>query len=211
MSSESLFVLGVDLDGVCGAYEDIFRKVVSAETGVPEADIPPQIQWDFAGSGWPIRSRAHYEQLHQLGITKYHMFATMPAIPGASDALWRLSDIGVRVRLITHRLLVSWEHATAINDTVTWLNQPRESDAKPLIPYRDLCFMGDKTEVGADLYVEDAPHNVEALRREGDDVICYDHLYNRDVLGLRANNWDEVEQIVRQRLDDRGLLTPKLR
>ena len=51
------------------------------------------------------------------------------------------------------------------------------------IPYRDLCFLGDKPEVEADAYVDDAPHNVEALRAAGNDVIVFDQPYNGHVDG----------------------------
>jgi len=133
------------------------------------------------------------------------MFASLGEIPGASDTLWRLSDAGVHIRVITHRLYVSWEHADVVAQTVTWLQQPR-ADGRPLIPYRDLCFMGDKTDVGADLYVDDAPHNVSALRAAHADVICFDAPYNQGIPGLRATSWAEVERIVLERVEQRGLL-----
>ncbi len=88
------------------------------------------------------------------------MFRTMPVVPGAAEALWRLSDAGVWIRLITHRLYANWGHAVAVADTVAWLDEHA-------IPYRDLCFLGDKPQVEADAYVDDAPHNVEALRATG--------------------------------------------
>jgi len=113
----------------------------------------------------------------------------MPVIAGAAEALWRLSDAGVWIRVITHRLYVNWGHATAIADTVEWLDRVR-------IPYRDICFMGDKPEVGADLYIDDAPHNVTALRESGNRVVLFDAPYNQAVTGLRARDWTECEQMV---------------
>ena len=56
--------------------------------------------------------------------------------------------------------------------------------------------MGDKPEVGADLYVDDAPHNVEALRETGNRVILFDAPYNQGVPGTRALDWTECEQMV---------------
>jgi hypothetical protein len=103
--------------------------------------------------------------------------------------LWRLSDAGVWIRLITHRLYVNWGHAVAVADTVGWL------DAHG-IPYRDLCFLGQKPHVEADAYVDDAPHNVEALRSTGSRVIVFDQPYNRELAGPRAQSWLEVERLV---------------
>ena len=102
--------------------------------------------------------------------------------PGAAEALWRLSDAGVWIRIITHRLYVNWGHAMAVADTVDWLDATG-------IPYRDLCFLGAKPQVEADCYVEDAPHNVVALRETGAHVIVFDQPYNRDVAGPRAADW----------------------
>jgi 5'-nucleotidase len=117
------------------------------------------------------------------------MFATMPVIAGAAEALWRLSDAGGWIRIITHRLYVHWGHAKAIADTATWLDTHR-------IPYRDLCFLGKKPQVEASAYIDDAPHNVEQLRSAGNTVITFEQPYNRDIDGLRAANWSEVEAIV---------------
>ena len=88
------------------------------------------------------------------------MFRTMPVVPGAAEALWRLSDAGVWIRLITHRLYANWNHAVAVGDTVAWLDDHS-------IPYRDLCFLGDKPQVEADAYVDDAPAQRVSLRGTG--------------------------------------------
>ena len=103
--------------------------------------------------------------------------------------LWRLSDAGVWIRIITHRLYVNWGHAVAVTDTVEWLDQAR-------IPYRDICFLGDKPEVEADIYLEDAPHNIASLRSSGNSVIVFDAPYNQEVDGLRATSWLNCEQMI---------------
>jgi 5'(3')-deoxyribonucleotidase len=118
------------------------------------------------------------------------MFRTMPAIEGASEALWRLSDAGVWIRLITHRLYANWGHAVAVADTVAWLDEHA-------IPYRDLCFLGQKPHVEADAYVDDAPHNVDSLRSTGSPVVVFDQPYNQGLDGPRARSWHEVEDLVR--------------
>ena len=180
------YVLGVDLDGVCGDYTAAFRSVVATELGVEESSLPLERSWDF--SEWGLSSD-EFERLHRLAVSEHRMLRWMPVIAGAAEALWRLSDAGVWIRVITHRLYVNWGHATAIADTVEWLDRVR-------IPYRDICFMGDKPEVGADLYIDDAPHNVTALRESGNRVVLFDAPYNQAVTGLRARDWTECEQMV---------------
>ncbi len=125
------------------------------------------------------------------------MFRTMPPVAGAAEALWRLSDAGVWIRLITHRLYTNWGHAIAVGDTVAWLDEHG-------VPYRDLCFLGDKPEVDADAYIDDAPHNIEALRRAGADAVVFDQPYNRDLPGPRVGSWAEAEQWVLALMASRG-------
>lgn len=180
------FVLGVDLDGVCADYTSGFRTVAAREWGVPESSLTTEVSWDFGE--WGL-DRDGFLALHRASVQEHRMFRDMPAVPGASDALWRLSDAGVWIRVITHRLVTNWGHATIVSDTVDWLDTRR-------IPYRDLCFLGRKPQVQADAYVEDAPHNIEALRADGNVVIVFDQPYNRDLDGPRARTWAEVEVLV---------------
>jgi 5'-nucleotidase len=180
---------------VCGDHTAAFRQVVATELGVDPGTLGPQSTWSFAE--WGLDD-AEFLRLHRKGVLEHRMFRTMPVLPGAADALWRLSDAGVWIRLITHRLYANWGHAVAVGDTVAWLDEHG-------IPYRDLCFLGQKPQVEADAYVDDAPHNITELRATGGTVIIYDQPYNRDLPGLRAGSWTEVEQHVVALLTARGL------
>jgi 5'(3')-deoxyribonucleotidase len=188
------FVLGVDLDGVCGDYTAAFRAVVAEELGVDPATLADNRSWEF--TQWGIDGE--FDRLHRLAVLEHRMFRTMPVVEGAADALWRLSDAGVWIRIITHRLCVNWGHAVAVADTVEWLDTHG-------IPYRDICFLGQKPEVEADCYVDDGPHNVVALRAAGNEVIVFDQPYNREVEGPRARGWEEVEEQVARLLSARGV------
>lgn len=181
------FVLGVDLDGVCGNYTAAFRAVVAADQGVDPDQLGDARSWDFVE--WGITGPEEFDRLHRVAVLEHRMFRDMPPMPGVAETLWRLSDAGVWIRIITHRLCVNWGHAVAVADTVAWLD-----DAG--IPYRDICFLGAKPEVEADCYIDDASHNVTALRDAGNHVIVFDAPYNRDVDGPRATSWSEVETLV---------------
>jgi 5'-nucleotidase len=180
------FVLVVDLDGVCGDHAEAFRRVVADVRGIEPGELAPQQTWDFVE--WGLE-RDEFERLHQHAVMERRMFRTMPVVPGAAAALWRLSDAGVWIRLITHRLYTNWGHATAVADTVAWLDEHA-------IPYRDLCFLGDKPQVEADAYLDDAPHNIEALRASGAVAAVFDQPYNAGVVGPRVVGWAEAEQWV---------------
>lgn len=184
--SDRPFVFGVDLDGVCGDYTGAFRRFVAEAKGVSPESLPLERQWGF--EEWGLDTQ-EFERLHRLAITEGRLLRHLDPIPGASETLWRLSDAGVWIRIVTHRLYVNWGHAAAAGDTVEWLDACR-------IPYRDLCFLGEKADIGADAYIDDGPHNVEALRADGRRVIVFEQPYNRDLAGPRATNWEEVEQIV---------------
>ena len=190
MQQQPPFVLGVDLDGVCGDHTTAFRQVVAEELGIDPDKLPTQRSWSFAE--WGLDDM-EFERLHEIAVVEHRMFASMPVIPGVADALWRLSDAGVWIRIISHRLYVNWGHATAAGDTAQWLDDAR-------IPYRDLCFIGAKSEIEANTYVEDGPHNIEAFQAAGKDVIIFDQPYNQHLDGVRAETWSEVEAMVLERL-----------
>lgn len=183
--ADSGFVLGVDLDGVCGDYVEAFAAVVAADRGVDPSSLDREVSWDFAS--WGL-DRPEFLRLHQQGV-EGGMFRSMPMIAGASEALWRISNEDVWIRVITHRLIMNGAHQTVARDTVAWLDEAE-------IPYRDLCFIGAKSDVGAHCYIDDAPHNVLALRAAGNTVITFDQPYNRHLPGLRARSWEEAEEIV---------------
>ena len=186
MAARPDFILGVDLDGVVGDHTYRFREILAELRGIDAETLPLERSWDFAEWGLGPDEYAHY---HRIAVMEHDMFATMPVMPGAAEALWRLSDAGIWIRIITHRLYVHWGHAKAIGDTAAWLDQHR-------IPYRDLCFLGAKPQVEADAYIDDAAHNVTALRDAGNTVIVFDQPYNRALAGPRASTWAEVESIV---------------
>jgi 5'-nucleotidase len=196
------FVFGVDLDGVCGDYTAAFRSVVAEDRGVDPTTLGDGRSWDFAE--WGITGPDEFDRLHRLAVLEHRMFRHMPALPGVADALWRLSDAGVWIRIITHRLCVNWGHAVAVADTVAWLDETG-------IPYRDICFLGAKPEVEADAYIDDAAHNVVALREAGNHVIVYDAPYNQEVEGPRARSWSEAEALVLDHIARQGVpLQPQL-
>ena len=184
--SPSQFILGVDLDGVVGDHTRRFRDILADIRGIDPETLPLERSWDFGE--WGL-GPGEYSAYHRIAVMEYDMFATMPVMDGAVDALWRLSDAGVWIRIITHRLYVHWGHSKAVSDTSRWLDESR-------VPYRDICFLGAKPQVEADAYIDDASHNVQQLRDAGNTVIVFDQPYNRELPGPRANDWAEVEELV---------------
>jgi hypothetical protein len=87
-----------------------------------------------------------------------------------------------------------------VQQTVEWLDSNG-------IPYWDLCFMREKDQVGADLYVEDSPENVARLRDSGLYTVCFANSTNRDVSAPRAKSWEEVYELVSRCDQDRRSTT----
>jgi 5'(3')-deoxyribonucleotidase len=141
---------------------------------------------------WGIESKSQYDSLHRFAVTARQLFETASMIPGTRKWLRRLSDEGYRIRIITHRLFISYFHAIAVQQTVDWLDQNG-------IPYWDLCFMKEKDQVGADIYIEDTPNNVKRLRERGFYTICFANSTNKEVVDPRAGNWEEAYRLVKQR------------
>lgn len=187
MSSDRQFVLGVDLDGVVADFMRGLKPIAAEWLGVKESDLTDEVRYGFPE--WDLEPAGGYDSLHRFAVKERDLFVNLPPLAGAPAALRRLSARGVRIRIITHRLYIPWFHREAINQTTEWLETHG-------IPYWDLCFMRDKAAVGADLYLEDNPSNVLALRGDGHDTIVVSNSTNRDLAGPRAGNWGEVEALV---------------
>jgi 5'-nucleotidase len=181
------FVLGVDLDGVCADYETALRASVASRRGVETSTLPPQ-QRPGSFEEWGLDA-ASFREAHRVAVVEDRIFRTMQPYPDVADVLWELSDAGVWIRVITHRLLFNGLHEVSAADTAAWLDLHR-------IPYRDLCFIGDKQTVGADLYVDDSPHIITALRAAGRAAVVFDQRYNRHMDGPRVHSWRELGRLV---------------
>jgi 5'(3')-deoxyribonucleotidase len=201
------FVFGVDLDGVVADFYERIREIAAEWKGVPVESLTPNVQYGLPE--WDLVP-GEYNRIHRFAVTQRDLFATMKPIKGAPQSIRRLGTEGVRIRIVTYRLFtgVRHFHQTAVAQTVKWL------DANG-IPYWDLCFMRDKGEVAADVYIEDTPHNIKDLREGERPVIVFSNSTNLDVPdepGGRANGWAEAEEMVRARyydwLDKRGLARP---
>lgn len=183
------FVLGVDLDGTCADFYTALRPIAAEWLGVSPERLTNDVSWDLPEWG-VAQAPGGYLKLHHFAVTQRDLFRVMKPITGAPQVLRRLSNEGVRIRIITHRLLITNFHRIAVQQTVDWLDGHD-------IPYWDLCFLADKGAVGADLYVEDSPRNVELLRKEGHPTIVFSSSTNKHLPGPRADTWEEVYGMVK--------------
>jgi 5'(3')-deoxyribonucleotidase len=184
---ESSFILGVDLDGVVGDFYGAMRKIAAEWLNKPVESLSAEVTYGL--EEWGLAEYGGYDRLHRFAVTQRHIFRDMEPIENAPAILRKLSNQGIRIRIITHRLFLKYSHRTSIHQTVDWLDYHD-------IPYWDLCLMNDKGAVGAHVYIDDAPENIIRLRNQGCKTIVFTNSTNRSLPGLRADNWEEVERLV---------------
>ena len=184
---ESTFILGVDLDGVVGDFYGIIRRIAAEWLNKPLESLTTEVTYGLGE--WDIGEFGGYDRLHRFAVTQRHIFRDMEPIKHAPAILRKLSNQGIRIRIITHRLFLKYSHRTSVTQTVEWLD-------KYDIPYWDICFMNDKGAVGAHVYIDDSPDNINSLRKMGCKTIVYTNSTNRGIEGPRADNWLEVERMV---------------
>jgi 5'(3')-deoxyribonucleotidase len=185
--NDNIFILGVDLDGVVGDFYGAVRKIAAEWLDRPLETLTTEVT--FGLDEWGIAEFGGYDRLHRFSVTQRNIFRDMEPIKNAPAILRKLSNQGIRIRIITHRLFLKYSHRTTITQTVDWLDNYD-------IPYWDICFMNDKGAVGAHVYVDDAPENIISLRNQGCKTIVFSNSTNRGLPGPRADDWFQVEHLV---------------
>jgi 5'(3')-deoxyribonucleotidase len=183
-------ILGVDLDGVCADFYGQMRKIAAEWLEKDISEVPQEFTWGL--KEWGNKDSKHYDSLHRFAVTQRDLFKTAPMIPGARRYLRQLSDEKFRIRIITHRLVIPHFHDRAVFQTMEWLD-------KHDIPFWDLCFVKEKVQVGAEIYIEDCPARVEKLRGEALHVICFGNPTNKGISAPRAESWEQVYKLVKAR------------
>ena len=190
MSTEKRFILGLDLDGTCADFYGRMREIAAVYLGCPIEDLSQDVDWSL--DAWGLGEDG-YEALHRYAVTEQGLFESMAPLLVSPESLRRLVAEGVGLRIITHRLILPSLHAETVRQTVAWLDTNR-------IPYWDLCFMRQKDDVDADLYVEDSVHNIERLLEVGANVLVMDNPTNKSHHfegALRVSNWAQAEAAIR--------------
>ncbi|MDR2072021.1 MAG: 5'-nucleotidase [Spirochaetaceae bacterium] len=190
---ESSFILGVDLDGVVGDFYGAMRKIAAEWLNRSEESLPKDVSYGL--EEWNLAECGGYDRLHRFAVTQRNLFKDMLPIKDAPVTLRKLSNRGIRIRIITNRIFLKYFHKTSITQTVDWLDNYD-------IPYWDICFMNDKVAVGAHVYIDDAPQNIIHLRDQGQKTIVFSNSTNRGMPGPRADSWLEAERIVLEAMDE---------
>lgn len=176
--------LGIDLDGVGADFNSGWISRYNAQFG---ADVA----FDAVRSWDAIPALTHFRHMGEFwdwarDHEGHSLFRHLEPYPGAVEALWSLARDGHAVVVLTTK---PW---WAIHDTFAWLAQHR-------IPTREVHILEEKWEVDCDVYLEDAPHNLEELVRHRPDrvVARFVRPWNEPVARvIDVHGWDDFQKLV---------------
>ncbi|PKK89681.1 MAG: 5'-nucleotidase [Candidatus Wallbacteria bacterium HGW-Wallbacteria-1] len=188
------YILGVDLDGCVVDYYRALRPIAAEWLGKSEDELPMNFSWGMTEWGIPEDGELGFDYLHRFAVVKRRIFETAPPIPLACATMRRLSDLGVRIRIVTHRLCIDNFHETALIQTARWLE-------KYGVPYWDICFLKDKNSINADLFIDDSPVNIEKFKAASKRVLIFGCPNNMGVQGDRADDWNQVYDYVKKDME----------
>ncbi len=187
--------LGIDLDGVVADFNTGWMTRYNAEHGTNLT--PDQItEW---GGMIPL---THFESINEFWRWARNgdgpgLFRHLPVLPGSVEALKRLSKHHQIVIITTKP---RWANA----ETFSWIGDNA-------IPTREVHITGRKWHIDCDMYLDDGPHNLEALvEHRSDRVVCrYVQPWNRPMPGVvDVNSWEAFEGLIDRRTSGTGQASP---
>lgn len=188
------YTLGVDLDDSTADYLGGLRNFL-ADNGVPEAvDFPAPTVYDLNyADGWHFGKFGDFIGAHTAAVTA-GMFSSLEPLDGALEGLHALSDAGVRIHVITHRILPGIDSSAAVLGTVQWLSRHD-------FPHQELSFSGRKERIKVDALIDDSPSNILAGRNAGNKVLAFSQEHNSHIKGDRVHSWtsDVVSTVLAHR------------
>jgi 5'(3')-deoxyribonucleotidase len=177
--------LGIDLDGVVADFNTGWMTRYNAEQGTNLT--PDQVtDWDA------MVPLTHFTSIDEFWRWARNgdgpgLFRHLPVLPGASDALHRLSRHHQIVIITTKP---RWANA----ETFAWIGDNA-------IPTREVHIIGRKWLIDCDIYLDDGPHNLERLvAHRPDRVVCrYVQPWNYPIPGVvDISSWRAFEDVVDQ-------------
>jgi FMN phosphatase YigB (HAD superfamily) len=186
--------VGVDLDGVLYDFVESLRSYILTKPtfGPPltAEQMPSPTSWEFYLTDWGIQTYLFLE-LCDKGVDAGYIFKTGEPMPGALRAMRELKAAGHGLHIITDRFFGSLSEY----NTRCWL-------AEHDVPFDTLTFSKDKTCVPTDMFIDDKPENVLALRAAGCHAFLLNAMGRKDQAGfepaISVHNWHEFVQEVRK-------------
>lgn len=187
------FIIAVDLDNTSVHYSHGLANAVGKSLGFGDAKIAELFPstgpstYDFAD--WPYLGedfKKYHTQAVDNGLYRY-----LVPHEGASEKLWKMNNEGDYIRIITSRFVMHGQNQQVTEDTAYNLDLNN-------FPYRDLMFTARKTDIYADVYIDDAPSNIEKFIEAERPYIIFSNPWNEDCAGARAHNWEDVYELIQK-------------
>lgn len=182
--------LGIDLDGTMCDFVGTLRSYITQKTGRSPLEMAEPDNWNFYKNQWGYTS-PQYVEFMKAGVKDGEIFWEQPIEPFAKMVMDDLYAAGYELYIVTARLFEGVEE-DCVNATKEWLG-------KYDIPHHKLIVSNDKTNLGLDLLLDDAPHNIENAELHGTKGLIYDQLWNRNLDGDRVYGWISFRQYIKQK------------
>jgi 5'(3')-deoxyribonucleotidase len=174
--------VGIDMDGVLADFNTGWMSRYNTDFGT-QLEASMVQQWDGLYRLTHFGSMAEFWRWAQGDGRS--TFRDAPPLPGAIEAVKRIGR--------QHRVcIVSSKFDWAIPDSLAWL-------ADHGVPAREVHFLWDKTLAQCDIYLDDAPHQLEELTAGVPEaVVCrMVHPWNQPMDGVvDVHSWEDFEQVV---------------
>ncbi|MDA2978454.1 MAG: hypothetical protein O3B42_01635 [Actinomycetota bacterium] len=176
--------LGIDLDGVVADFNAGWMSRYNAEHGT-SLTTDQVDHWDAMVDLTEFSSDTEFWEWARNG-DRPGLFRHLPVFPDALPALNRLASEHTIV-------IITTKPRWAVHETYAWLSDNR-------IPTREVHITRTKWTVDCDIYLDDGPHNLEALvGKRPDRATCrFVRPWNQPVAGaLDVNSWDDFEDLAK--------------
>jgi len=185
-------IIGLDIDNTIAKYTKGLVNSIAEQLNVTDHEAH-QLAYgdpvDYAMSNWPGFPEA-FHNFHTTAVEN-GLYRNLEVIERASEFLWKLSDEGHHIRIITSRFVQHGQNSKVVRDTGIWLDDNK-------IPYRDIMFTNMKADIHCDVYVDDSPKNIEILNAAGKEVIIFDASYNLEIPGKHAADWKTAYKLIQE-------------
>ena len=175
--------VGLDLDGVCCdyvAYLGSFLLRTGRATSLP-APVTYRLEEWFGSEEDRIAA-------HRAAVAA-GLHRDAPPVPGAVAGVAALRDLGARTVAVTARGSYLEDRSAVLLDIAVWAGTNG-------IVFDDVHVGRPKSAAGCDVYVDDSPDDVVALRDAGQAVVVFDQPWNSALAPPRAVSWAHLPDVL---------------